>query len=342
MTTHCFRAARGRAKISFFARRAQQDCLPTMKRLLLFVLALLPALAWASPLLTPAELSARLNDPKLRILDIRDGRDDAGQTPYDKGHIAGSVPAPYGQWRGPADNPGKLPDEAALTQLVQRLGIDRDTRAVIVFAGRDSTDFGASARVYWTLKAIGVRQPAILNGGLKAWQAAGLPLTTEPAQVAPSSFVARLDPKLVATRAEVERIVAERSATLLDARPAAFFEGEKRHAAAKVPGTIVGAKNVDSAVWFKPGSATIAAPDEAARIAQRYGIDMSRPTISFCNTGHWAATNWFVLSELLGQKDVKLYPESMVEWSRSGLAMDNVPSRLKWLWLELKLALGAQ
>lgn len=342
MTTHCFRGAHGGATIRSFARRAHRDGLPTMKRLLPFAFALLPALAWANPLLTPAALLARLGDPNLRVVDIRDGKDDAGRTPYDKGHIAGSVHAPYGQWRGPADNPGKLPGEAALTDLVQRLGIDRDTRAVIVYAGHDSTDFGAAARVYWTLKAVGVRAPAILNGGLKAWQAAGLPLTTEAARVARSSFVARLDPKLVATRGEVERIVAERSATLLDARPAAFFAGDTRHAAAKVPGTIVGAKNVDNAVWFKPGSAALVAPDEAAQIAQRHGIDTSRPTVSFCNTGHWAATNWFVLSELLGGKDVKLYPESMVEWSRSGLAMDNVPSRLKWLWLELKLALGAQ
>ncbi|GAB4467244.1 MAG: rhodanese-like domain-containing protein [Burkholderiaceae bacterium] len=313
-----------------------------MLKRLVCLLSLAPALACAGPLVTPAELAAQSNDPRLRIVDIRDGKDDAGATPYAKGHIAGAVHAPYAQWRGPADNPGKLPDEAALTRLVQRLGIDRDTRAVVVYEGRDSTDFGAAARVYWTLKAIGVRRPAILNGGLKAWQAAGLPLTTEPAQVAPSNFVAKLDPGLVATRAEVERIVAERSAVLLDARPAAFFEGEKRHAAAKVPGTIVGAKNVDNAVWFKPGSAAVVDADEAARIAQRHGVDASRPTISFCNTGHWAATNWFVLSELLGGKDVKLYPESMVEWSRSGLAMDHVPSRLKWLWLELKLALGAE
>ncbi len=36
---------------------------------------------------------------------------------------------------------------------------------------------------------------------------------------------------------------------------------------------------------------------------------------SYCNTGHWAATDWFVLSEVLGRKDVKLYPGSMVEWT---------------------------
>ena len=47
--------------------------------------------------------------------------------------------------------------------------------------------------------------------------------------------------------------------------------------------------------------------------------------ISFCNTGHWAATNWFALSELAGLDDVKLYPESMVGWSAAGLPMQNTP-----------------
>ena len=49
-------------------------------------------------------------------------------------------------------------------------------------------------------------------------------------------------------------------------------------------------------------------------------IHQTRPEpcfVSFCNTGHWAATNWFVLSEIAGIEGVKLYPESMVGWTRS-------------------------
>jgi thiosulfate/3-mercaptopyruvate sulfurtransferase len=46
-----------------------------------------------------------------------------------------------------------------------------------------------------------------------------------------------------------------------------------------------------------------------------------------------------VLSEVLGEPNVKLYPESMVEWSASGGPMDNVPNRLKQLLIELQLAL---
>ena len=66
---------------------------------------------------------------------------------------------------------------------------------------------------------------------------------------------------------------------------------------------------------------------------QRIAQSLPRPVVdgqnaglvSFCNTGHWAATNWFALSELAEIENVKLYPDSMVGWSQTGNAMDNVP-----------------
>lgn len=299
----------------------------------------LAASAQASPLATPAELSVRLSDPALRVIDIRDGKDDTGKTPFERGHIAGSLPAPYSKWRGPKDNPGALPSKDALTALVQSLGITAATPVAIVYAGANSTDFGAAARVYWTLKAAGVKELTILNGGIKAWTAAGLPLSTDaPRAVARSDFTVTLDPALVATRGEVEQALGGK-AVLLDARPPAFFKGEARHAAAAQPGTIVGARNVDNAVWFAPNGALLPAA-QARQVAQSHALDLSQPTVSFCNTGHWAATNWFVLSEVLGQKDVKLYPESIVEWSKSGGAMDNVPSRLQQFWMQIRDALA--
>jgi thiosulfate/3-mercaptopyruvate sulfurtransferase len=301
----------------------------------------LPAAALAAPLVGPAELEAKLSSPTVRVIDIRDGKNEAGKTPYELGHVPGSVHAPYAQWRGPKDNPGKLPEAAALTQLLQRLGLERDTPVVVVYEGKDATDFGAAARVYWTLKAAGLSELAILNGGIKAWQAAGKPLSTEPVTVKPSSYVAKIDPALVATRAEVEQAVAGSKGRLLDARPADFFNGETRHAAAKVPGTIQGSKNVSHAVWFGKGSSALLPAEEVRRVAQQNGIEAGKgdaTTVSFCNTGHWAATNWFVLSEVLGERSVKLYPESMVEWSAAGLPMANVPSRLKQLMIDLKLA----
>jgi len=299
-----------------------------------------PLLATAQPLVTPAELSARLGEPQLRLVDIRDGRNDAGKTPYEVAHIATALPAPYSKWRGPKDNPGKLPSEEALTALARSLGIDAATPVVIVYEGSNSTDFGAAARVYWTLKAAGVKHLSILNGGVKAWRAADLPLVTDVPTVAPSTCTAKIDPKLVATQDEVASVIGKDSVRLLDARPANYFFGETRHAAARTPGTLAGAKNVDQAVWFANGSGALLPAADVKRVAQASGLQTDQPTVSFCNTGHWAATNWFVLSEVLGQKDVKLYPESTVGWSQAGLPMTNVPTRLAQFWLQLREATG--
>jgi thiosulfate/3-mercaptopyruvate sulfurtransferase len=310
-----------------------------MTRWLAFLLPLFFATpALAQPLITPAELAARSGARDLRVLDIRDGKTADGKTLYAAGHIPGAQSAPYSKWRGPKENPGRLPAIDALTELLRSLGIDEATRVVVVYAGKDSTDFGAAARVYWTLKAAGVRELTILNGGVKAWSADSRALTTDIPTVARSNFSVTLDPRLIATRDEVAQAVSDDKVRLLDARPAAYFLGEARHPAAKTPGTLVGAKNVDNDVWFASDSAALRPATEIRQIAQQQGIETDQPTVSFCNTGHWAATNWFVLSEVLGQRDVKLYPESMVAWSNAGLPMANVPTRLQQFWLQLKEA----
>jgi thiosulfate/3-mercaptopyruvate sulfurtransferase len=314
-----------------------------MRRLFASLLLLLPLAAFAKPLLTPAELSAQLSNSELRVVDIRAGREKNGKSPFENGHIAGAQSAPYPAWRGPKDNPGLLLPVAQLTQVVQGLGIDRDTPVVVVVEGTDHTDFGAAARVAWTLRAGGVKQVSILNGGMKAWRAAGLPLTTEVVDALPTPFELKFDPRLLATREEVLAIVSAPPAAgprLLDARPSEYFIGDEKHGAAKQPGTLAGAKNVDNSVWFKADSAEMLSPDEIRRIAAAQGVDTSQPTVSFCNSGHWAATNWFVLSEVLGQPDVKLYPESMVGWSQAGLPMANVPSRLRQFYLQIRTALA--
>ena len=285
----------------------------------------------AAPLLGPAELGALLQNPDVRVVDIRDPK------AYAANHVPGALNAPYGTWRGPATNPGELPELQKLTANVQKLGLTPATHAVVVGAGSDATDFGASARVYWTLKVLGLKELSVLNGGVKAWAAAGLPQDAKPATVAASSYAPALDASLIATREEVRGAIDTGKTRLVDARPATFFNGETRHQAAKVPGTMKGAVNLEHSRWFAKDSATMVPGDEAKKVAASLG-GSDDPTVSFCNTGHWAATNWFALSEVAGQKNVKLYPGSMVEWSRdASLPMDNVPSRVKQLWIDTKL-----
>lgn len=292
------------------------------------------------PLLEAAALATLFRQPNVRVIDIRDGQNAQGKTPYDLGHIPGAAHAPYRFWRGPEAAPGRMRDDDYLWELVMRLGVERDTRAVVVFEGRDSTDFGAAARVYWTLRYIGVEQPAILNGGMRAWRAAGLPVSVDDVKFPVSNFDPDPQRQLLATREQVRQVLGRQKVALLDGRPAAYFLGETWFPLARMPGTIPGSKNLDSDVWFQGGSAVMRPAAEVRAVAAKHGLRDEGTTLSFCNTGHWAATNWFVLSEVLGHRDVRLYPDSLVDWTAAGLPMDNVPGRGRQLWLQLKAALA--
>lgn len=303
-------------------------------RLLLFfaVLAQAAFALAAQPLLAPAELQPLLRQPNVRVIDIRDADTYAAK------RIPGALSAPYGTWRGPPTNPGELPSLPDLTQRVQTLGLAPDVHAVVVSDGDSASDFGAAARVYWTLKVLGLKELSILNGGMEAWAAAKLPEDSAAATVAASNWQPALDSSLVASRDDVAKAVVGGKTKLVDARPATFYRGETRVPAAKAAGTIKGAVNVDNAIWFKPNSATFVSTDEARKIGA--GLPLSgNDTIAFCNTGQLAATDWFALSEVLGQPNVRLYPGSLVDWTQSPAPppMDNVPSRAGQLAIDWKL-----
>jgi thiosulfate/3-mercaptopyruvate sulfurtransferase len=285
------------------------------------------------PLISAEELEKQLEQPLLRVLDIRSPQ------AYFTAHIPGALNAPYGGWRGPASNPGELPSIEKLTTLIQSLGITPAHHIVVTSHGDDPTDFGSAARVYWTLKVLGLEKLSILNGGMKSWNQAELPTDPGSASVAKSQFRPRINHAMLAGRDEIAALIGKPQAKLIDARPAAFFMGETRHGAALQAGTLKGASNIEHDRWFAEGSARFGSEQQARSILAASGIDTNATVVSFCNTGHWAATNWFALSEVLGQKQVKLYPGSMVEWTQQSeaLPMDNVPNRLKALLIDAKL-----
>ncbi len=279
--------------------------------LLVAVAGLARAGDWG-PLVTPQELAAR---PEALALDIRP--DTSG------GVVPGAVSAPYPLWRGPAENPGAHPDPAALTEIMRAAGVRFDRPVAVVHGGADRDGFGAAAWVYWALKSAGHPRLAILNGGHAAWVAAGLPLDAAPAAPARSDATAVWSDVWTASREEVAAAEAgETGAVLLDARPDAFFRGLRRHVAAAEPGTLFGAVNLVYDLWFPPDATTVTVTDAALERARALAAEADGAAIvSFCNTGHWSAINWFALSELAGVADVKLYPESVVGWSRAGLPL---------------------
>ncbi|MDT1062079.1 rhodanese-like domain-containing protein [Paracoccus sp. CPCC 101403] len=282
------------------------------------------------PLISAEQLNAQTtgSDAPL-VLDIR------GEA-YGQGHIAGAISAPYERFRGPETNPGALVPEDQLEATLRELGVTLERPVVVVHQGEDDSDFGAAARVYWTLKSSGVSHLAILNGGMGAWSGAGLPLETRANAPVPSNVDITFSHQWLATTEDVSTIIGgEHKAKLLDARPEAFYQGQKAHPQAAKPGTLPGAENISHAVWFKDPTEVMDAPS-AAEVAAKLGIGKADPVVAFCNTGHWAATEWFALSELAGVEDAKLYPDSMVGWSQSGGQMQNTPGLMQNLMNQIR------
>lgn len=295
-----------------------------MPRLLLLSLFwLLSPVAGAAPLITPAALQALIADAAVRVVDIRE------QPAYDLQHVPTAVSAPYGLWHAVGSNPGLVPPLADLTELVQSLGLTPGTPTVIVYAGVQATDFGAAARTYWTLKSLGLEQLAILNGGLAAWVDAGLDLSAAPPTVVRSDWRPRFNPQWMASRDEVLAALEDPDVLLLDARPPPYFRGQIAPMQARAHGTLPGAVNLDSELFFELGSAELMATDALADEAAQLEAKTGDAIITFCNAGHWSATNWFVLSQLLGRDDVRMYPGSMVDWTNAPapLPMMHEPSR---------------
>ena len=295
------------------------NVLPSLSAAVLVLAAATASAASFDPLVTPEELAGRRDAVDPIVLDIRG---DA----YAEGHVAGAVSAPYGLFRGPQDNPGEVPPVATLEQRYEALGLDPARPVVIVPEGESDTDFGAAARVYWTLKSSGFTDLSILNGGVAAWRAAGLPMDAEAVTPAPTALDITFSDEWTADTEEVAAATrGEIDALLLDARPDDFYQGRSSHPAAAKPGTLPGAKNRAYSAFFDEGAATMTDIPDSSSLLETLGVTEGEEIVSFCNTGHWAATNWFALSEVAGIDDVKLYPGSMVEYSNAGLEMENTP-----------------
>jgi thiosulfate/3-mercaptopyruvate sulfurtransferase len=296
--------------------------------------------AAAEPLVSPQWLASHRSDSNLVVLDIRSAIDGGGSKAYLAAHIPGSVHSDYDQggWRVTVHNvPFMLPSLLEIQNLIGDLGIDEHSHVVVVPAGVSYTDFGSAARVYWTLKVAGVSDVSILDGGIAAWTQAGLPVESGAHAPTPKTLFVDGDKTPLATLADVEKIEQSGGATLIDARTPALFNGKERAPKVAAYGHIPGAIELDSADFYDSKTNRLKPKPELASIAARLPAG---PLVSYCNTGHWSATDWFVLHELLGRPNVKVYDGSMVEWT----ADPHRPiesARTKWDDLKKKLGLGS-
>ncbi|WP_084963831.1 sulfurtransferase [Thermoactinospora rubra] len=256
-------------------------------------------------LITPEELDAL---GEATVLDVRWRLGGPpGAEAYREGHLPGAVfcdlDADLAAPPGPAGR-HPLPEAGAFQEAMRRLGV-RGSRTVVVYDDADST---AAARAWWTLRYFGHPDVRVLDGGLRAWVAAGLPLTKETPPVAPGDFVARPGgmPVLDADGAAA----LARDGVLLDARAAERYRGEVEPidpVAGHIPGAVSAPTtgNVDAEGRFLP----------PARLRSRFaslGVGEGVRAGAYCGSGVTAAHE--VLALHLAGVPAALYVGSWSNW----------------------------
>ena len=269
-----------------------------------------------APLVSLEWLTGRPGNRSILIVDIR-STESGGRASFEAGHIPGAVHSDYAAdgWRVAAGGAGGLlPDMAHLSGILSRIGLTPERHAIIVSAGEAPSDFSAAARVFWTLKTAGHERVSILDGGYRAWHDSGYAVETGPAVPTESApYPVRLDEGSRAKIDAVETALERTEATLLDGRSQAQFEGRDKSPQVARAGRLPGAVHLDQAKAFQPGTGQLRPFADLERL---FGDIPPGPVISYCNTGHLASTNWFVLSALLGRPDVRLYDGSMSQWAQ--------------------------
>jgi thiosulfate/3-mercaptopyruvate sulfurtransferase len=268
-------------------------------------------------LISVDELAARLDDPNVRVADVRWylNRPGAGRERYDAGHIPGAVfvdldadlSAPDG-YGAPGRHP--LPAPQAFRQRLEELGVGSDDLVVAY----DDSGGTVAARLWWMLNNLGHRGgAAVLDGGIRAWAEAGHELTTQPA----AARTARLELGGKWTGVMERRELAARlgALTLLDARAPERYRGEVEPID-PVAGHIPTALSSPTALNLDPDGRFL----DAGLLRARFNglIEPDRPVVSYCGSGTNACHNSLAM-RLAGLPDPILYVGSYSDWSRSGM-----------------------
>ncbi|MEQ9449527.1 MAG: sulfurtransferase, partial [Rhodospirillaceae bacterium] len=191
---------------------------------------------------------------------------------------------------------------------VRKLGVGDGNRIVVY----DANDFFASARVWWMFRHMGHKDVYVLNGGLRAWEAAGGELEDLPPVVTGGRhFTPRVRSDLIRTMAQVKDAVKTGAATILDARPAGRFNGtelEPREGLAS--GHIPGSQNVPASTLVGPDG-KLASKEKLEALLGSY---RNGAVTASCGSGVSAAVIALALAEL-GNFDVAVYDGSWTEWA---------------------------
>ncbi|MBI1408023.1 MAG: 3-mercaptopyruvate sulfurtransferase [Caulobacter sp.] len=265
------------------------------------------------PLVSTAWLAEHLEAPDVRIIDASwflpgESRDPRAE--FAVAHIPGAVFFDIDDIVDDStDLPHMLPSPVKFASRVRKIGLGDGVRLVIY----DSQGLFSAARVWWTFRAMGHEDVAVLDGGLPKWIAEGRPIEDGVPPPRERHFTTRYNNDLVRDLAQVRRALASGREQLVDARPAARFTGEAPEPRPGVRGGhMPGARNVPSSSVLAPDG-TMKSAEQLRAVFEAAGVSLDRPIVTTCGSGITAGILALALARL-GRDRTAVYDGSWAEW----------------------------
>ena len=267
-------------------------------------------------LISPSELMTHLAEPDWIVVDCRFdlARPEAGRHQYRSAHIPGARYANLDEDLSgpvtPSTGRHPLPRPEDFARRLGAWGISERSQVIAY----DDSGGAVAARLWWMLRWVGHDAAAVLDGGLTAWLAAGLPVDQDKPRIAPATFTPRVRADQLLTVDALLAALTNRSVLLVDARSAERFAGQNE-TIDPVAGHVPGARNhpfmsnLDADRRFLP----------VGKLRERWsGTLRGKPAgqvVTMCGSGVTACHDLLAL-EVAGLGGARLYPGSWSEWIR--------------------------
>lgn len=262
--------------------------------------------ATADRLVTTQWVEDHFGDAGVLVIDVRD------REAYETGHIPGAVHlAPRETFQAEDDRgvPSMIPKSEAVAATLSAIGATPET-TIVFYDDRGNL---WSARGVWTLSVYGHPDVRIMDGAWSSWSAEGRPVDTDVPERPPTSYAfdAEPDTSIVASWNDVVAAIDDPETLVCDARSEAEYAGADVRAARG--GHVPGARNVEWSRAVDSSGAFLPASELKALYADA-GVTDGKTTFTMCQSGVRASHTWFVLTDLLGFDDVRVYDGSWVEY----------------------------
>jgi thiosulfate/3-mercaptopyruvate sulfurtransferase len=259
-------------------------------------------------------LAGNLKTPNVVVLDV------GAFTQYERGHIPGAVKA-FGPWQTMNDEfvGFMMPKAEDLVRMLRSYGVNNNSYVILYDEGVTAQDTAKSARALWTLHALGHDKAAILDGGFSAWKQAEKHVSSEPAIPWPGNFTGKLVKSKLATMSDVKKALHSPRVVFVDNRLPEEDFGHEKKSYIKRYGHLPGSRlwpadfMTNAGIEFSPSFLRDTA--ELQKMAKGVGIPAEKNVeiITYSNQGLQAAMGYYVLHDLLGYRNVKLFDGSILE-----------------------------